>query len=104
MSVNPIPELGPIRGLEEVRPDAARPSADAGAAFQKTLIEAVRTVDGLQKESAAAQVAYAQGADVELHDVLIKIEEADLAFRALMEIRSKLIDAYNEVMRMGSGG
>jgi flagellar hook-basal body complex protein FliE len=48
------------------------------------------------------QAAFARGADVELHDVLIKVEEAEIAFRAMMEVRNRLIDAYRQIMQMGS--
>lgn len=72
--------------------------------FGEALKRAIATVDGFQKESEAAQVGYAAGEDVDLHDVLIKVEQADLAFRSMMEVRTKLVDAYREVMRIGSGG
>ena len=42
------------------------------------LKDAVGTVDGLQKESEAAQAAFARGESVDLHDVLIKVEEAEI--------------------------
>jgi flagellar hook-basal body complex protein FliE len=93
-------KIGPVQGLEELgRP--AGPSRAAGAAFTESLKEAIRTVDGLQKESEAAQVAFARGENVELHDVLIKVEEAEVAFRAMMEVRNRLIDAYRQIMQMG---
>ncbi len=72
------------------------------AGFADTLRQALDAVDELQHESKAAQIAYARSEDVELHDVLIKIEEAEVAFKTMMEIRNKLIDAYRDVMRMGS--
>jgi flagellar hook-basal body complex protein FliE len=98
--VSDVTKIGPIRGLEELaRP--AGPSRTAGAAFAESLKEAIHTVDGLQKESEAAQAAFARGEDVELHDVLIKVEEAEVAFRAMMEVRNRLIDAYRQIMQMG---
>lgn len=69
--------------------------------FGESLKEAIRTVDGLQKDSEAAQAAFARGEDVELHEVLIKVEEAEVAFRAMMEVRNRLIDAYRQIMQMG---
>ena len=96
--MEPIPQIGPIGGLEEVR----RPTPAGGPSFAETLEETIRAVDELQKESEAAQASYARGEDVELHDVLIKIEEAELAFKTMMEVRNKLVDAYREIMRMGA--
>jgi len=105
MAVNPIdpagiPKIGPVGGAEEI----ARPRPGAGAQFGEALADAIKSVDGLQKQSETAQTAYAKGADVDLHDVLIKVEEAELAFKTMMEVRNKLLDAYREVMRIGSGG
>jgi len=70
--------------------------------FADTLKDALQSVDQLQKESEAAQTAYANNEDVSLHDVLIKIEEAEIAFKTMMEVRNKLVEAYREIMRMGS--
>jgi flagellar hook-basal body complex protein FliE len=99
-----VPKIGKIAGLEElVGPGEAR-STTGGAAFREALADAIRTVDSLQKDSEAAQAAFARGEDVELHDVLIKVEEAEVAFRAMMEVRNKLVEAYREILRMGSGG
>ncbi len=81
-----------------------KPKEGLGEAFSERMRDAVSAVDALQKDSESAQAAYASGEEVDLHDVLIKVEEADLAFKAMMEIRTKLVDAYREVMRMGSGG
>lgn len=98
MNVNGIPPIGKIGGLEELRPTDPTPRAEQG--FGEILQDAVKDVDGLIRESESAQTAYTRGEEVDLHDVLIKIEEADVAFRALMSVRNKLVDAYKEVMRL----
>lgn len=96
-----IPKMGQVTGFEEVaRPD--RGSDPGGPSFADTLEDAIGAVDRLQKESEGAQVAFARGDEVELHDVLIKIEEAEIAFKTMMEVRNKLVDAYREIMRMGA--
>ena len=64
-----IPKIGKVGGLDELGP-ATRPSKSAGGGFADVLKDAIDTVDGLQKESEAAQKAFATGEDVELHDVL----------------------------------
>lgn len=100
MDVKDIPKIGivgGVGGVESHRGGGATP--DAGAAFGRTLRDALESVDRLQKESESAQVAFARGENVDLHDVLIKIEEAEVAFKTLMEVRNKLVDAYREVMR-----
>ncbi len=93
-----IDGIGKIGGFEEL--PGARTGRGAGAAFADALEQAIRDVDRLQKDSEAAQAAFASGEEIDLHDVLIKIEEAELAFKTMMEVRNKLVDAYREVMRM----
>jgi len=88
------PDILPLDRVEKTRTSAS--------GFADSLKQALNAVDELQHDSEAAQIAYSRNDDVELHDVLIKIEEAEVAFKTMMEIRNKLIDAYREVMRMGS--
>jgi flagellar hook-basal body complex protein FliE len=35
-----------------------------------------------------------------LHDTMIAMEQADLSFRLMMQVRNKIVDAYQEIMRM----
>jgi flagellar hook-basal body complex protein FliE len=97
-AVEGIPALPPIQELRESSGSARAPGRGG---FAEMLHEAIDAVDRLQHDSAAAQAAYARGEPVDLHDVLIRIEEAELAFKTMMEIRNKLVEAYREVMRMG---
>jgi len=89
-------------GPDSLLLDRAKGSRETGSDFAANLKQAIDAVDELQHESESIQVAYARNEDVELHDVLIKIEEAEVAFKTMMQIRNKLVDAYREVMRMGS--
>jgi flagellar hook-basal body complex protein FliE len=43
---------------------------------------------------------FAVGKEYDLHEIVIASEKADLSFRLLLQIRNKLLDAYQEVMRM----
>lgn len=94
-----IPKIGPIQGIQELQ--RTKTTGSEGPSFSDTLKEAIVSVDELQKESEAAQLAFARGEEIDLHDVLIKVEEAEVAFKTMMEIRNKLVEAYREVMRMG---
>jgi flagellar hook-basal body complex protein FliE len=103
-STSGIAAIGNIVRVDGLELPAAPPAPrSAASAFGEALTEAIRNVDELQRDSEAAQASFARGEPVDLHDVLIRVAEADLAFRTLMEVRNKLVDAYREVMRMGSG-
>jgi flagellar hook-basal body complex protein FliE len=101
--VSEIGKIGPVGGLQEIptRAGGAGGAEAAGATFGQALRDALATVDHLQKDSEAAQASYARGEEIDLHDVLIRIEEAEVAFKTMMEVRNKLVDAYREIMRMG---
>jgi flagellar hook-basal body complex protein FliE len=94
-----IPQIGTIAPLSALERRDGAPRAQSQA-FSGALAEAIRAVDELQKHSEAAQGALAGGRDVEVHDVLIRVEQADVAFRTMMEIRNKLVQAYQEIMRL----
>jgi flagellar hook-basal body complex protein FliE len=92
-----IPQIGELEGP---RTDKSSPSRKAD--FGDALRDAISSVDRLQHDSEAAQTSFARGEDVDLHDVLIKVEEAEVAFKTMMEVRNKLVDAYREIMRLGA--
>lgn len=74
------------------------PKAEGG--FGEMLSEFVGGVNKLQHESADIQQAFLAGEPVELHQVMVKAEEAGVATELLIEIRNKLVEGYTELIRM----
>jgi flagellar hook-basal body complex protein FliE len=70
------------------------------ASFTEMLSGLVNNVNELHDESGKIQQAFLAGEPVELHQIMIKAEEAGIATDLLLEVRNKLMTAYNEVMRM----
>jgi len=68
--------------------------------FAGTLEQFVGQVDQMQQSAERKAEALQAGQPVELHDVLISAEKADIAMRLLMTMRNHVVDAYQEVMRM----
>jgi flagellar hook-basal body complex protein FliE len=95
-----IPKIEGLERIHRFDPELS-PQRPQGGGFAETLKNAIRTVDQLQHESEAAQLAFARREPIDLHDVLIKIEEAEVAFKTMMEVRNKLVESYREIMRMG---
>jgi flagellar hook-basal body complex protein FliE len=94
-----------VPGLVERTQDASpRKVALEPAAGQETfkdlLSNTISSVDGLQNSAAEIQSAFLAGEPVELHQVMIRAEEAGLAMDLLLEVRNKLVAAYSELMRM----
>lgn len=67
--------------------------------FQSYLRDALREVNTLQKESDIAFERLIAG-DIEFHDAMIIAEKANLALQLTMAIRTKLLESYQEIMRM----
>ncbi len=68
--------------------------------FSKILKDAIYEVNDQQIKSEVMNQKLAIGEVDNLHDVVIASEKAELALNLTIEIRNKLVDAYNELMRM----
>lgn len=71
-----------------------------GSSFADTLKGAIGTVDQLQKESDKAIQNLATGRTDNVADVMIATEKADIALKLMVQVRNKIIDAYQEIMKM----
>ena len=74
----------------------ASPNADFGSMLKDKLNELNQT----QLDADKAAETYATGGDIQLHDVMIATEKADLQFGLALQIRNKLLSAYQEISRM----
>ena len=93
VSVNTI-ELPRTPGPRVEAPSEASPDG-----FTQSLQAAVAKVDALQVDADAETSKLAQGSG-NLHETMLALEKADVGMRVAMKVRNKIIDAYNEVMRM----
>ncbi len=98
MRIDPL-----IRNLNQGAPGATMTRKGAGAgesSFADALKEKIGQVNDLQ---AKADEAVAEGSvkgATNIHETMIKLEEADMSLRLLTKVRNKALDAYHEVMRM----
>lgn len=77
------------------------PAPTPGAGFAQTLNVALRQVSAVQDHSSAMQVAYERGAVTDIAQVMLARQEAGVAFEATLQVRNKLLNAYQDIMRMG---
>jgi len=76
-------------------------SGKAGAAgFADALAEAVARVHHLQLDSGNEVRRLLAGDSEDLHRTMLAIQKADLAFEMLLEVRNKVVAAYQEIMRI----
>jgi len=87
------------RGVQVPSPiKPANESKDTG--FAATLKEAIGQVNTLQKTSDVEMQKLATGRSDNIHDVMIAAEKADIALKLMVQMRNKIIEAYQEVMKM----
>jgi len=82
---------------QRIAPDSIDPSAKS---FGDTLSQAVSKVNEMQKESDIKMQKLATGETSDISDVMISAEKADIALKLMMSVRNKMIDAYQEIMKM----
>ena len=68
--------------------------------FKDTLSKFVQSVNDLQTKAGNAETSFLKGDITDVHQVMIAAEEASVAFELLMEIRNKLLDSYQQIIRM----
>ena len=68
--------------------------------FGQVLKQSLNEVNQLQNQADEAIDALATGQNTDIHNTMIAMEKADVAFRLLMQIRNKVISAYETIMRM----
>ena len=96
-SIDPITLLGSPTLRAPDRSLPASPTGNPlGSMFSNILDEIVQ----LDNEAATLEKAMYAGQPVELHQVVIAGEKAGIAFELLVEARNRLVEAYQELMRM----
>ena len=88
--------VGPSKGLNK----AGETKGSDGLSFADTLAQSLDKVNSLQKEADVAIQDFATGDTRNIHETMIAVGKADLAFRLTMQVRNKMVEAYQEVMRL----
>jgi flagellar hook-basal body complex protein FliE len=103
-SPGPAAAPGPISPaeLQKLTPaQLTQPAATAEpAAFSQVLGNLVQEVSSKQAASREAVGGVLAGDNVSLHQAIIAMEEASVSFQLMVEVRNKLLESYQELMRM----
>ncbi|ABI68167.1 flagellar hook-basal body complex protein FliE [Syntrophomonas wolfei] len=90
-----------LAGINPGQPSVMKDSpANKEGGFFNYLKEALQEVDELQKEAASSAEKLALGDETYLHNTILAYEKANLALQLTVEVRNKLVEAYQELMRM----
>jgi flagellar hook-basal body complex protein FliE len=86
----PVPRAG----------SAGRTAEGGGPGFKELLKDQIEEVNQLQNDATRAAEDVVAGRRDDLEGVIIAIEKADTAFRMLLQVRNKMMDAYEEVKQI----
>ncbi|MFA7632808.1 MAG: flagellar hook-basal body complex protein FliE [Thiohalomonadaceae bacterium] len=80
---------------------AENPAATSGVSFSSLLQDSIGQVNAMQQEASQMKSAVSMGdTSVSLADTMIMTNKAGLGFQAMVQTRNKLVEAYQEIMRM----
>ncbi|MBZ5679110.1 MAG: flagellar hook-basal body complex protein FliE [Acidobacteriia bacterium] len=84
----------------EVDAGVLRPSGEQGSGFLDVLHSAMDDMQHLQGQAEAKVAGVIEGTGADVHSAMIAVEKADLSFQLMMQVRNKIVSAYEEVSRM----
>jgi flagellar hook-basal body complex protein FliE len=97
---NLISNLPAFPNLDPLGSAPASGEQDAGSNFGSILKTALNQVETLHGSAAQQVTDLLKGDRSDVHNVMIAVEKADIAFQLMMQVRNKIVNAYQEVSRM----
>ncbi|MEP3049895.1 MAG: flagellar hook-basal body complex protein FliE [Erythrobacter sp.] len=104
--------LGRSQALKDVRAASTTASTaetagasvnpNSGPDFANTLGDALQQVSATQRNASEMSAAYERGEVTDIAQVMLARQEAGVAFEATLQVRNRLLSAYQDIMRMGS--
>ena len=95
--------MSEIKGIGDIGrgvPESSKPSQKSGATFESAINDALKEVTEIQNDAEKAIADFAKGDVKDIHTVVVAMEKADLSMQTMLQVRNKLLSAYEEIMRM----
>lgn len=86
-----------VAGIPSALPSATPTDSSS---FSSLLGKLVSEVNAQQQTASQTVNALQSGANVPLHQAVISMEEANVSFQLMVQVRNKLLESYQEIMRM----
>ena len=94
---------GPISTIAPIpMPGVSSPAGASGSAgeFSKVLEGTINTLQGLQNDADTSVQKFLTGENEELHTTVLATQRAEMAFELGLQVRNKVVSAYQEIMKM----
>ncbi len=97
--------MNPVSSVSTPLPPAVQTSSQVGTAqgagsFKDFLLDSIKEVNSMQQDADRAVEDLVTGGDANPAEVLTAVQKADIAFRMMMQIRNKMVQAYQEVQNI----
>ena len=97
--------LAQLKTVSDLAAGGSKPSAAVStvsqANFDQLLKSAVDQVNTVQQTASQLSQEFMSGnQNVELHDVMISLQKANVSFQSMIQVRNRLVTAYQEIMNM----
>jgi flagellar hook-basal body complex protein FliE len=97
---NPVSGLGAIGNISPLPKFSPTSSADAGGSFSDVLSSALHQVNQLNGGAEQQIGSLLKGGNADMSTVMIAVEKADVAFQLMMQVRNKIVSAYQDIEKM----
>ena len=97
---NLISNLPAFPNLDQLGSTAASDTNEGAGNFGSVLTNAINQVEQLHGSAEQQVTGLLKGDRSDVHNVMIAVEKADIAFQLMMQVRNKIVGAYQEVSRM----
>ncbi len=97
--------MSDINGIQYLLPNkletgkSRNDNEDTGVDFAKLLKDSIKEVNNAQLAADEAVQKVLNGETQDIHETMITLQKADVSLKLMMEVRNKLIEAYQEIMR-----
>jgi flagellar hook-basal body complex protein FliE len=95
MNIKPI-----IPAVGELQPVGGASPAGGGGAFLSSLKDAIAKANEIQVEASREVDKLMTGENQNVHQTMIALQKADVSFQMMMQVRNKIVSAYEEIQKM----
>ena len=86
--------------IQSVMPANNEKNVKNDSSFDNILTKSLKEVNSAQNEANSAVESLVAGRTENIHETMIQMQKASISFQMMMEVRNKLVDAYNEIIKM----
>ncbi len=97
--------MHPIQGIQPLPPSMAGPlggpaAPTGGKPFEQFLLDSIHQVNAMQQDADLAVESLFTGGETSPAEVLTAVQKADVAFRMMLQVRNKMVQAFEEIQNI----